>query len=422
MLLRLGSLLLASIFAATPASADWFESGFVNIVANLLPVEAEDIDPGDVVDSVQVGSPTDSGELTVVGEGDVDTRQSLGQWTVRNGQGNIQSTFGSGGPFRAEGGDVPEPEDGVIDVLNSDVEGNFIAGERGTVRLTGSAIKQLTVADGGSAYVSLGSTVEILETRTDAYVQIDESSVVGFFLQTCYLDEATILVRDSRFACANLVVTDADMDVLPVNTAFSELEVEQGLSVSNATLDVGGGTAETGWIDMGSSTPQLTGLRVAGTSWVNHGTFELSGFANGPGELLIGGGSDFLQKGKMIVRSPAGANGLVVTGAGTELDAESDLLVGQTVVGVQTPTVPGTLSVGSGGVVIVRGTLVIGASAVLNLDAGGTVYAAATEIHGTVNENGGALIVPEAGSVFAGASASASLAAIARRRRSGRAG
>jgi len=151
MQLRLAVLPLASILAAPPAGADWFESGFVNIIANLSFVEAEDIDPGDVVETVQVGSPTESGELTVVGEGDVDTRQSLGQWTVRNGQGNIQSTFGSGGSFRAEGGDVPEPEDGVIDVLNSDVEGNFIAGERGTVRVTGSSIDYLTVADGGSA-------------------------------------------------------------------------------------------------------------------------------------------------------------------------------------------------------------------------------------------------------------------------------
>jgi hypothetical protein len=118
----------------------------------------------------------------------------------------------------------------------------------------------------------------------------------------------------------------------------------------------------------------------------------------------------------MIVRSQAGANGLVVTGAGTELDAESDLLVGQTVVGVQTPTVPGTLRVGSGGVVIVRGTLVIGASAVLDLDPGGTVYAAATEIHGTVNENGGALIVPEAEGALGAVSAGIVLALLRRRR------
>jgi hypothetical protein len=53
----------------------------------------------------------------------------------------------------------------------------------------------------------------------------------------------------------------------------------------------------------------------------------------------------------------------------------------------------------------VHGTLVIGPLAVLNLDAGGTVYAGATEIHGTVNENGGTLVVPEPGATLGGVAA-----------------
>jgi len=92
MLLRLVFLTFPSILAASPAGASWFETGFVGIVANLSPAEAEDIDPGDVIDSVQIGSAGESGEVTVVGKGDVTTRQSLGSWRVSNGQGNIQSS------------------------------------------------------------------------------------------------------------------------------------------------------------------------------------------------------------------------------------------------------------------------------------------------------------------------------------------
>lgn len=416
--LRLLLLVIASLLASSPARASWLESGFVDIVSNLSPAEAEDIQPGDVIDSVQVGSDLESGEVTVVSEGDVTTRQSLGLWRVENGQGNIQSTFGTGGPFIAATGNFPVLRDGVIDVLNSDVVGNFTAGERGTVRLTAALIDDLTVAEGGSAYLAMGSRAEILTTRTGAYVQIDESSIVGRFSQFCRLMETTILVRDSLFACANVDLSRAtDMDVYPSLSPFSELRVEQALRMDGATLDVDTGIASTGKIELSPTTTQPTALRVAGTSWVNTGTVEFTRFADGPAEWVISGGSRFLSQGTVKVRSQAGASGLVVSGAGTELEVESDLLVGQTVLGVPQPTVPGTMTVGDGADVIVRGTLVIGPLAVLNLNAGGTIYAGATEIHGTVNENGGTLVLPEPGAALGAVAATSVLAWRSRRAR-----
>lgn len=408
---------LALLLATSPASANWLESGVVDIVANLSPAEAEDIEPGDVIDTVRVGSATESGEVSVVSEGDVNTRQSLGFWQVFNGQGNIHSTFGTGGAFRAETGNFPTPTDAEIEVLNSDIDGNFFAGERGTVHITASLVRDLQVADDGSLYLSMGSRAEILTTRTGAYVQVDESSIVGRALQSCRLLETTILVRDSRFACANVDLANvSDMDVRPESTPYSEFRVEQALRMDGATLDVLGGIASTGRIELSPTTTQLTGLRVAATHWVNAGTFEFTRFADGPAELLIGGGSRFLQKGVMKVRNQAAASGLVVSGAGTELEVEADLLVGQAVLGVPQPTVPGTLTVGSGAEVIVHGTLVIGPLAVLNLNEGGTIYAAATEIHGTVNENGGTIVVPESSTTLGGIAA---LVALAWRSRAG---
>ncbi len=143
--------------------------GLRGVVANLSPGEAEDIDPGDVT-----------------------TRQSLGSWRVSNGQGNVQSTFGEGS-FTATTGNHPSPTEGVLDILDSDIVGNFSAGEGGTLRLTASLIDNISVSDEGSAYLSMGSRAKILTTRSGAYLQIDESSVTGLLLRSCRLMETTIL-------------------------------------------------------------------------------------------------------------------------------------------------------------------------------------------------------------------------------------
>ncbi len=57
---------------------------------------------------------------------------------------------------------------------------------------------------------------------------------------------------------------------------------------------------------------------------------------------------------------------------------------------------------------------------ILNLEAGGTIYADATEINGTINENGGTLVVPERASAFAALGACAALVVLARRSRARR--
>jgi hypothetical protein len=399
MLLLRSILLLVTLLAAQPAVANWFESGFVNIVANLSPAEAEDIDPGDVIDSVVIGSEAESGELTVVSEGDVTTRQSLGQWTVRNGQGNIQSTFGTGGPLTVATGNYLNPTSPELEVLNSDIVGNCGVGREGTLRLIASVIDDLQVGEAGSAYLSMGSRAEIVSsesgTGTGKYLQLDASSIVGRALQYCRLFDVTLLARDSLFACAYVDLSNGtDAQFRPEQTPYSEIRIQQALRITASDIDVQGGIASTGRLELTGSLLEPTSLAIAATRWVNEGDLTVGRSDLGPAELVLSGGTRFLQRGTATIAT-AGSDGLAVSGAGTELEIEEDLIVGPF-------SLPGTLTVGSGAEVIVHGTFTLGPQAVLNLNAGGTIYAAAAEIEGTVNENGGTLVVPEPGAAASG--------------------
>jgi hypothetical protein len=75
----------------------------------------------------------------------------------------------------------------------------------------------------------------------------------------------------------------------------------------------------------------------------------------------------------------------------------------------------GTLAIEDGGVVDVDGTLFIRPLATLNLD-GGTLRVSHLVNEGTLNENGGMLIVPEAAGAAPARAAAAALAALGRRR------
>jgi hypothetical protein len=87
---------------------------------------------------------------------------------------------------------------------------------------------------------------------------------------------------------------------------------------------------------------------------------------------------------------------LVVTGDGTLLELDQDLHLGEYFFLGNPTSYPGTLTVGDGATIIVHGTFQIGAEAVVNLEAGGTIYAAALDDQGgTINQNGGTLVVPE---------------------------
>jgi hypothetical protein len=76
----------------------------------------------------------------------------------------------------------------------------------------------------------------------------------------------------------------------------------------------------------------------------------------------------------------------------------------------------GTLTIEDGGVVDVDGTLHIHSPAVLNLEPGGVLRVGALVNDGTLNENGGTLIVPEPGAAMLGGSVLLALAVLCRGR------
>jgi hypothetical protein len=412
--------LSASFFAiAAPARATWTESGWVTIRTGngglLEFVEADAIEPDDIVAFVTIGSnftPPEEGAVTFVGDGGTE-RQAIGAWSVRFGTGDVQSAYAEGS-FDVGGGSDASSTTGDLEILNSDIVGG-ISVSKGALRVrAASKVGSIRVLPLGNAYIAEGSRTQVIETSEDSYLSVEASTVEQLALQRCDL-RGTALIVDSSFNCGSLDMSSgADTTMYPFLSSLSEFRIENALRIADASFDVSGSVASTGSIELGDDAPNATSLEIAATNWTNAGGLTFTRF-DGPVELVISGGSQFLQGGTMRIRNQA-SDGLVVTGAGTELEVDDDVFVGQWVLATQQPY-PGTLTVADGAVVIVHGTLVIGEGAFLNLEPGGTIYAAAAELNGTINENGGTLVVPEPASAVAGAGVLSALTALVRRSR-----
>jgi hypothetical protein len=411
---------LVVLALAAPARADWHESGEVQITIatpGIVHVEAEEVEPGADVVAVLVGDEPDPGELTVLAEGNITERQDLGSWNVNLGQGNIHSTWGEGF-FRVGSGINAGDTEGVLEILGSDVVGG-VRVEKGTLRvIAGSKVDSLHIFPLGNAYVSMGSRTKTITAREGSYLSIDASIVEQLAVQTCEL-RGTALIVDSSFSCGNLETNSgADTDVYPSLTPFSAFHIEQNLRMIGAILDVESTDASTGSIDLFGVPDHETSLDIAATRWTNAGDIFFGDLNDGGQvELLIHGGSDFVQEGTITLYHGTLGDGLVVTGGGTTLEVGEDVLVGSS---PPTAQVAGTMTVGAGAVVTVHGTLRLGPSGVLNLEEGGTIYANAAELLGTVVENGGELVVPEADAIASAGAALGSLAARAMRGRARR--
>jgi hypothetical protein len=417
---RLRSSVVLSLVAAllaTPAAASWSASGEVLINVDdgggVVVVDAEDVEPGANVTAVRVGGslPHETGELTVVGEGSVTERQPLGSWTVAVGVGNVQSTYGTG--FFVVGNHLGAGTVGELELLNSDVTAS-VRVRNGTLRVrAGSKLDSIDLFSEGNAYVVEGSRVSSLTTDEGSYLSVAASTVQTLSHHTCRL-QGTVLIVDSHVGCGSLELSNgADMDVMPALSSFSELSIDNDLLLIGGSVDVSASDAGSGSIELGGHTQHATSLRVSGgTAWTNTGDIAFILEQNGPIELVVSGGAQFDQQGTVNVSNETG-DGLVVTGGGTALAVAEDLVIGHPTVA----TVPGTMTVAGGADVVVQGTLVVGAGGVLDLQPGGTLYANATQIDGTILENGGVLVVPEPLASLSGVGALLVLGRLARRSR-----
>jgi len=117
------------------------------------------------------------------------------------------------------------------------------------------------------------------------------------------------------------------------------------------------------------------------------------------GELLVTGTFSHFQGATVTVF------GDLAVEAGASITSQTASLTSTGHVSVVDPTstwnlprfnVTGVLDVGGGGRVVIGTLLSVEPGGVVNLNPGGTIYTAAVEnLGGTINENGGTLIVPE---------------------------
>lgn len=415
-------LVCALLLIASAARATWIESGDVDIAISTpgtVLVEAEDVEESDVMAYVYVGGASTTGEVTVVGEGDVTTRKQLGDWDIRQGTGNIQTVIGALSARVTIGASAsPTSTAGVLNILNSDLEDDSsFAVYQGTLNVTASRIGFVEVYEDAAFYASLGSRLTNLSTQEDSYTSLEATLLVSNF--TCQL-WSTVVIEDSVVRCRRINIDDpggspSNVDLRAFAAPFFELETMEEFEVNGGTVDIEGAVATTGELFVGSDDSYVG---IAGSVWTNAGntTVQYSGPAS-PNQLAIGAGSRFHELGLVRVAGPG--DDLTVDGAGTELEVEGDLRIGEALNHLSQPIdIPGEVRVSNDATVIVHGTLLVRPQGTLTIESGATVYAASVAGTGTITENGGTLVVPEPCEALGGLAALTMLTWRARGRRS----
>lgn len=407
---------LALLVLAPAARATWIESGDVEIAISTpgtVLVEASEVEPGDVMAYVEVGGPSTTGEVTVVGEGDITTPKRLGNWRIEQGTGNIQTVIGVvNGGANIGSSAAPDATTGALNILNSDL-GDLSSFKvyQGNLNVTASRIGFVEVFEEAAFNAQLGSRIASLFTQEDSFTSIKESLLSSN--GTCQL-WSTVIIEDSIVRCRSIEIDNpgddsSDVDLRAFVLPYFELETTQAFEVNGGTVDIANAVAETGELLVGSAD---TYVGIAASTWTNAGgtQIEASGTV-APVEVAIGAGTRFHELGDVRVTGQPGWQHLTVNGAGTELEIDGDLRVGEYLDFRNRPqTFTGNMTVSNGAVVIVDGTLVVRSQGVLTIESGATVYAAATDIDGAVNENGGALVLPEPGATLGGVVSLAALA------------
>ena len=410
----------SALLFAGAAGATWLETGDVTIsilTPSIQYVEASEVQPGDIMNGVHVGSGLyeTTGEVTVVGEGSGAGRKQLGLWSIEYGTGNVQSVVGTVGVFWVGESAAPTAMPGVLHILNSDIDGGGIRVYKGTLTVdAGSKVQDVEVFDEASAYVTLGSQIRGVTTYDGGYASIKGSIATGGF--GCSLG-GTVLFEDSVFRCRSLsVIPGGIVDIGTLLAPHATLDITNELKVYGGSLDVWNTIATTGSLVMGAD---HTDLGIAGSTWTNAGGLEFQpSSVVGPVEMTVAGASYYHDLGTARVSGHPGWQHLTVTGENTEFEVDGDLRIGEYISQNKVKTFSGNVTVADGATLIVHGELAIKPLGVLNLEPGGTVYAGTLANEGTINENGGTLVLPEAGAVGSALTAIASFGALSRRRTS----
>lgn len=393
----------AVLFFATPASAFWNSSGDVSIsilTPTIVFVDASEVQPGDVMHEIFVGGTGGPGEVTVVAEGSGLARKTLGAWNINDGNANVDSVFGTDAVFRVGSGTSAGATSGVLNFVNSDIALSSTLVYRGTANVGGgSKISNVEVFDESSLYVGLFSQIGNLTTRAGSLAVIREgSAAIG--ASSCS-QAGDVLVEDSLFRCqSSSIELGGNVEVRIFSAAHSTFEITNKLRLSDGSLAVSNTIATTGLLEMGGAN---TDLDIVHSTWTNAGGLEFKPSAVvGPVAIDVSAGSRYHDLGTARVAGQPAYQHLTVTGAGTEFEVDGDLRIGEYVNFQGNPTAfSGNVTIADGATVVVHGALAIRPLGVLNLEPGGTIYVGSLSNAGTINENGGTLVVPEPGAIAA---------------------
>jgi fibronectin-binding autotransporter adhesin len=319
---------------------------------------------------------------------DLNTTASAGLLQAQTGTGVLRIGSSGTGMLNVTGGRVSN-RDGFLGVNAGGIGtatvssgtwangGSIIVGSSGigTLNVTGGLVSNgggsLGVnADGiGTATVSSGTWA----SRQDLYVG--------------YGGTGTLNVTGGLVSSAAGILGSKAASVGTVTVASGTWANSGFLSVGeygNGTLNVTGGSvtnsdAVLGWWGGGVGV-----ATVSSGTWASTGALYLGGYVTGVGALNVTGGHVTSTFG--LLGANAGTAGTATVSGGTWANS-GNLIVGS--------SGTGTLSVSSGGLVIVGGALSKGTSGTINLDAGGTLQigtGGTTGVLGTNLTNNGTLI------------------------------
>ncbi len=421
--LSLRSLLVCALllFART-ATAAWSESGNVQIIivgsGGNEAVEAADIEVQDEIVQVSVDG---GGEFTVGAEGNGNDRKVLGNIYIYHGTGNINSVIGTIGADVAIGfSAAPTSTAGRLNIFNSDLEdSSAFAVYQGTLSVIASSIGLVEVFEDADLYTSLGSRLAGLRTKADSYTSLEESRLLSNY--ECQL-WGTVFIKDSVVRCRKISVANpggspSNVDLQASLGSAFPLETTAEFEVSGGTVDIDRAVATTGKLIVG---PYNAYVGIAASQWTNAGgtTVQRGGDLD-RGQLVIGAGTDFHELADVRVAGAPAWQHLTVYGAGSELEIDGDLRIGEVKLTIGDPLdSSGNVTVSNGATVIVHGELLVRSQGVLTIESGATVYAASVAGAGTITENGGTLVVPEPTATLGGVAALAACMWRARGRRS----
>jgi hypothetical protein len=419
-------LLLLGTMVAQSASAQtsWTESGYVQIYVYANGTgprfgrQAEDVLETDVVDEIAVGdggliATRRIGTLSIAGVGSAETSRALGEVEVDYGTLTINGSFVDGDIDLGVStfSQFHEPSPGDLMITLSEMTGDIYVGN-GTLGASASRLDDVTVNDLGHAVID-NCTIDYISgdgvSGTDgSEIDITNSHVTAGLPNY----RGDVFISNSSLESVMGTIVDGTIQIGSSG--------EPVVWDASNTITVGGGTYPTDLVVTDSSIDSAisilrgsgaTSVRLQGASvWRAATRFQIQSAMT---TLHVRSGSRVESVDALWIGAALVEVGSTVA-ASSRIDVGGNLDLGRfTEVNFSSG---GTLTIEDGGVVDVDGTLHIHSPAVLNLEPGGVLRVGALVNDGTLNENGGTLIVPEPGAAMLGGSVLLALAVLCRGR------